>query len=249
MIVRTAWLAILVVLALVMAGLQLDRQTRRTSAVAEGVPEMFRSAAQFTIAANALAGPDPTVALAEAEKLVRRRPLPAEHLRVLAHAQIAAGDYNRGTLTIQYAAQRGWRDPLAQESMLRLALEAGDAPEAARRYAALFLRRDTQDALLVELGPLVLSEAGGEGRTTLVDIVGGGDRWHSQFLNRGARVIPADAFTEIIIATIAKGTRYDCALLQQAVAAITNREPSVSPELIDSARSQCPAISAQPRAQ
>ena len=68
----------------------------------KGVPELFRSAAQFPIAANALAGPDPVLALSEAEKLVIRRPMPAEHLRVLAQAQaqFAAGDYNQGTLTI-----------------------------------------------------------------------------------------------------------------------------------------------------
>lgn len=239
MIARTAWLAILTVLALIMAGLQLDRQTRRTSSIAQGVPEMFRSAAQFPIAANALAGPDPALALAEAEKLVRRRPMPAEHLRVLAQAQIAAGDYNQGTLTIQYAAQRGWRDPLAQESMLRLALSAGDAPEAARRYAALFLRRDTQDALLEELGPEVLAEPGGAGRTTLVDIVSGGERWHNQFMNRGARVMPPDAFTEIVTATVAKGTNYDCGLLQQAGRVISARDEDAGESFAAIVDSQC----------
>jgi hypothetical protein len=239
MIARTAWLAILTVLALIMAGLQLDRQTRRTSSIAQGVPELFRSAAQFPIAANALAGPDPALALAEAEKLVRRRPMPAEHLRVLAQAQIAAGDYNQGTLTIQYAAQRGWRDPLAQESMLRLALSAGDAPEAARRYAALFLRRDTQDALLEELGPEVLAEPGGAGRTTLVDIVSGGERWHNQFMNRGARVMPPDAFTEIVSATVAKGTNYDCGLLQQAGRVVSARDAGAGVSFAAIVDSQC----------
>lgn len=245
MIARIAWLATLAVLALVFAGLQLDRQSRRTSAIAESVPEMFRSSAQFPIAARALKGPEPAIALAEAERLVRRRPLPAEHLRILAQAQIAAGDYNQGTMTIQYAAQRGWRDPLAQESMLRLALTADDKAEAARRYAALFLRRDTQDSLLLTFGPQILTERGGDGRTTLAEIVSGGERWHSQFVNRGSRVLPPDAFAEIIATTIDKGARYDCALLQRAVDAVVQREPNASELLIERAKSQCASISSQ----
>lgn len=239
MMAHIVWIATLAIVAVIIAGLQLDWQTRRTSAIAQGVPEMFRSAAQFPIAANALAGPDPAQALSEAEKLVLRRPMPAEHLQVLAQAQFAAGDYNQGTLTIQYAAQRGWRDPLAQESMLRLALSAGDKPEAARRYAALFLRRDTRDELLEELGRQVLAEPEGDGRTTLVDIVSGGERWHNQFMNRGARVMPPDAFTEVVRATIAKGARYDCKLLQQAGRVVTARDEGTGADFAEIVDQRC----------
>lgn len=243
MIARASWFFILAVIATIIAGLQLDRQTRRTSSVAENVPIVFRSAAQFPIAARALAGPEPALALAEAKRLVRRRPLPAEHLRVLAQAQIAAGDYDQGTLTIQYAAQRGWRDPLAQQSMLELALSAGDKAEAAKRYTALFLRRDTQDILLVEFGPQVLAEQGGVGRATLAQIVAGADRWHNQFLNRGSRVLPPDAFAEIVATTIANGTRFDCASLQRAVQAVIQKDASVSETLIARANANCPGLS------
>ena len=44
----------------------------------------------------------------------------------------------------------------------------------------LFLRRDTRDELLEELGREVLAEPEGAGRTTLVDIVSGGERSASQ---------------------------------------------------------------------
>lgn len=239
MIAGIVWRAALAGIALVTFGVQMDRQARRTPSIAESVPEALRSAAQLPVAAYALAGNDPDRALAEAERLVRRRPLPAEHLRVLAQAQFAAGQVEESVLSIQYAAQRGWRDPLAQESMLRLALEAGDAPEAARRYAALFLRRDTADALLEELGPPVLAEAEGEGRTTLATIVGGGERWHSQFLNRGARVMPPDAFVEIISATAAEGTRYDCRLLRQAQRMLSARDEAAGTQLSAIVDDQC----------
>ncbi len=239
MIKNVIWYAALLAIALVTIAVQTDRQSRRTPAIAASVPEPFRSAAQLPVAAYAVAGDNHSVALAEAEKLVRRRPLPAEHLRVLAQAQILAGDVAGSSLSIQYAAQRGWRDPLAQETMLRLALEAGDTSEAARRYAALFLRRDTEDALLLELGPPVLEEAGGEGRQTLIGIVGGGDRWHNQFLGRGARVMPADAFVEIVGTTISNGTAYECRLLEQALRSVNNRDEAAGADFDAILKEEC----------
>jgi hypothetical protein len=59
---------------------------------------------------------------------------------LLAVAQAKAGNAEAAGLAIQIAGQRGWREPVAQEAVLRLALGAGNKPEAARRYAALFLR-------------------------------------------------------------------------------------------------------------
>ena len=226
MIARFTWFAALIAVALVTIGVQLDRQSRKHPVVAASVPEIFRSSAQLAIAGYALDGDNPEFALAQAQRLVQRRPMPAEHLRLLAQAQFAAGQAEQSALTIQYAAQRGWRDALAQESMLRLALDAGDADEAARRYAALFLRRDTEDELLLELGAQVLAKSGGEGRQTLIAIVGGGKRWHNHFLRRGTRVIPSDAFAEIVTATAVAGADYDCRVLQQIEPAVISRDPT-----------------------
>ncbi|MGJ8598268.1 hypothetical protein [Sulfitobacter sp.] len=241
MIPGIIWRVLLIAIALVFAGVQLDREAGKTYPLAASVPEQFRSASQFPMAAMALDSDNPDYTLAEAERLIRRRPLPAEHLRILAQAQFAAGATDESALTIQYAAQRGWREPLAQETMARLAIDAGDMPEAARRYAALFLRRDTQDALLEELGPMVLSEPGGAGRQTLIEIVGGGDRWHNQFLRRGARVMPADAFVEIVSATVANGSRYDCDLLNQLERGLTTRDEAAGEGLKTVIADQCPS--------
>ncbi len=239
MIGAIVWRVALLAIAVVTIGVHLDRQAERSPALAQSVPEPFRSTAQLPATAYALTGENPELALVEAERLIRRRPLPAEHLRLLAQAQIATGKFDQGALSIQYAAQRGWRDPLAQEAMLRLAIDAGDTPEAARRYAALFLRRDTQDALLEELGPPVLSEPAGEGRKTLIGIVSGGSRWHNQFLNRGARVMPTDAFVEVIRATIESGSRYDCTVLNRVTTVLGNRDEAAGAELSALADEQC----------
>ncbi len=239
MIVGTIWRIALVIIALVAAGVHFDRESIKTRSIAASVPEPFRASAQLRIAAEALRKDAPEVALLEAERLVQRRPMPAEHLRILAQAQFATGEIEPGGMTIQYAAQRGWRDPLAQESLLRLALEAGDSGEAARRYTALFLRRDTEDALLLELGPAVLSDPTGDGRATLAAIVAGAPRWHNQFLRRGPRVMPADAFVDVIARASTEGTRFDCALLEQSIRPVTRRDEAAAQRLQQLVYDQC----------
>ena len=229
----------LIALAVVTIAVQLDRQTRRTPELAVAVPELVRSSAQTRIAALALAGEDPDEALAEAERLVRRRPLPAEHLRVLAQAQFAAGEIDQSALTIQYAARRGWRDPLAQETMLRLALDAGDEAEAARRFVALFLRRDAMDALLEEVGPALLDDPGGEGRRTMTAMLVGGVRWHNQFFARGMRVIPSDAFAEIVVEASRQGTRFDCKTLRNVSERLKGRDEAAGEAIAEAAQRHC----------
>jgi hypothetical protein len=244
MIVRVLWLAILLGLAVVTVSVELDRQSRRNPSLAQHVPEPIRSNAQLAIAALAIDEGSPEIALREARELVKRRPMPAEHLRLLAQAQFAANELDASGLTIQYAAQRGWRDPLAQQSMLQLALAAGDAPEAARRYAALFLNRETEDALLERLGTQVLAEPGGPGRNTLIDIVAGGDRWHAQFLGRGPRILPSDAFSEIVTAVLGRSVTFDCRRLEGALRAISQRDGVAGAQLVEQARDTCPGIGA-----
>lgn len=239
MIARIMWRLALPILALATIGVHFDRQAIKTPTFAATVPEPFRGSAQLRVAAEALDSKNPELALAEAKRLVQRRPLPAEHLRLLAQAQFAAGEVGPSTMTIQYAAQRGWRDALAQESLLRLAIDAGDRDEAARRYTALFLRRDTTDALLEQLGPSVLSDPEGEGRATLVTIVGGAKRWHSQFLNRGARVMPPNAFADVIVKASANGTSFDCRLLERTARAVTRRDAAAGARVLRIAEEQC----------
>ncbi|AWW72923.1 hypothetical protein CD351_00610 [Erythrobacter sp. KY5] len=224
MIAGTIWRIALLAVAMLAIGLQLDRQTRRTPELSPSVPELMRSSAQTGVAAFAVAGDDPEYGLQEAERLIRRRPLPAEHLRILAQAQFDAGLLSESTLTIQYAAQRGWREPLAQETMLRLALQAGDEAEAARRFVALFVRRDTADGLLQELGSQVLAEPGGVGRQTFVSILSGAERWHSQFFTRGVRVLSSEAFSEILIDAMEGGTEFECSDLRSAVERLAPRD-------------------------
>lgn len=240
MIGRIIWFASLGGIALVTSALQLDKQSEFTPTLAPMVPAPLRNFAQTRIAASAAEDADPAAALAEARRLVRRRPVPAEHLTLLAISEAKAGNAEAASIAIQIAGQRGWREPVAQEAVLRLALDAGDKAEAARRYAALFLRAGTPDALLRELGPAVLDEAGGTGQQTIVDIVAGGERWHERFLQRGPLVMPPAAFAAITAESINRGAQLDCEVLGQSIAALRQRDVTAGAQLAAAASGNCP---------
>lgn len=240
MISRIAWLAALLAIGVVTTFVQIDRQAEVTPPLASWVPQPLRAHAQAQLAARAVEGDDTAMALDEARLLVRRRPIPAEHLTLLAIAQIKAGAAEQAEATIQIAGQRGWREPLAQEAVLRLALAAGDKPEAARRYTALFLRASTPDALLRELGPSVLGGENGPGRRVVIDIVSATDRWHDIFLRRGTQVIPPAAFAEIIVTAMARDTRFDCDSLDQAHTGLVQRDADAADAVMAAFENQCP---------
>lgn len=242
MIGRILWIAALLGVAVVTAALQIDRQSERNSELAALVPGPLRNYAQTQIAGRAVAGQDPALALRETERLLRRRPIPAEYLTLRAAALGKAGKTEQAALAIQIAGQRGWRDPVAQEAVLRLALAAGDKAEAARRYMALLLRKETKDALLAELGPQVFAGTSDTARDTMVDIVVGGERWHSQLLRRGAGAIPPQDFAAIISASLQRGAAFSCGQLGGAAASVKRCDPAAAKVIVDAAATQCPEL-------
>lgn len=239
MIARVIWFGSLALIAGLTLFLQLDKQSETTPALAAAVPAPLRDFAQTRVTLAALEADDPAAALAEAKMLVQRRPVPAEYLSLLAIAQARAGQADQAALTIQMAGKRGWREPLAQEAVLRLALAAGDTPEAARRYAALFLLPTTPDKLLENFGPQVFGEQSGLGRATMIDIVTGGERWHSLFLRRGLAVMPADAFGEIAAASMERGAAFDCGVLDRAIIGLRPRDAAAAARLERAAAKAC----------
>lgn len=240
MIGRILWLAVLGSFAILTALLQLDKQTQTSPELAAAVPEPLRNFAQTQITLTALKGNDPETALAQAKLLVSRRPVPAEYLSLLAVAQSQTDQAEQSSITIQIAGQRGWREPLAQEAVLRLALATGDEAEAARRYAALFLQTSTPQQLLVETGAQVLGKAGSPGRETMTGIVTGGERWHNLFLRRGVIVMPTDAFSDIAAASLARGAEFSCTQLTATIKELGRRDVAAAERLAKAAKSRCP---------
>lgn len=239
MIGRVIWFGLLIAVALVTVGAQLDRQARVSAPLATTVPEPFRAFAQARIASNAILGDDPERALAEAERLIERRPVPAQHMRLLANAQFKAEQAEQSAVTVQLAARRGWRDILSQQAMLELALAAGDEAEAARRFAALLLNTRTENEVLAELGARTFANPEGEARTTFTEIVRGGDRWHEFFLRRGAQSIPGEAFATIVIDAAEQGAQFDCQALERTMKLLNNRDAAQAERLSTAFEEQC----------
>ncbi|WP_255548065.1 glycosyltransferase family 4 protein [Erythrobacter ani] len=236
---RSAWYISLFLVAALTISVQLDRQSAVTPYYADLTPEPFRSFAQAQIAARALAGSNPAEAVQQTRKLVARRPLPAEPLRMLAQAQMQAGHSEAGFATIQISAQRGWRDPAAQEAMMRIALAADDQAEAARRYAALLVRRGTSDQLLEEFGEALFSDPTSQAAQTLTDIVAGGERWQPTFLRRGVSVLPAASFAAIVAQSAERGASFDCGLLLQTTEVAGRENAKASRRLDAVVRDRC----------
>lgn len=191
---RAGWWAGLGLVALVACFAQLDRQSRYTPELAVQVPPPLRAFSQYHLAATALRSGSADQALEETRRLVARRPIPSDHIALLAAEQIQSGDYARGALTIQQAARRGWRNLAAQHAMLQLALAAGDHDEAAARLAALLVLAQSE----TELAPLARDALDSpQMRAALARIIAANPRWRDSAWARLERILPAPALSDI----------------------------------------------------
>jgi hypothetical protein len=239
MILRIAYFAALLMVALLTIGLQLDRAARTHPELAEWTPPPLRSGAQAAIARKAQREGAADRALEDARTLVARRPVPAEHLTLLALAEATAGDPRAGARTLEIAGTRGWREPLAQEAMARIALANGDGEAAALRLIALMLRPQTPAALLEDIAAATFASSRGEAVQAVGEIVAAGERWQGQYLRRGAASFPPRAFADATARAIASGARFDCPSLQTAQRILLAREEPESEAFAPIVAAQC----------
>ncbi|MEQ8409942.1 MAG: hypothetical protein RIB52_00155 [Erythrobacter sp.] len=230
----------LAVFALVTVGLQMDRQSASTAQLAALVPQPFRHTAQARIAAASIQGASPEQALEEAQRLIVRRPMPAQSIRLLALAQNKAGAPGEGLISIQLAARRGWRDVAAQEAMARLALSAGDGPEAARRYMALFVRPESNDETMRQLSEALFALPGEEAQDALAAIIADSERWNVSFLRRGLQVMSARRFAALIEESASLGARHECAALMNVTQRVAREDPAAAERIRRVLDRQCP---------
>jgi len=239
MISRALWVVAVIAIAFVTASVQLDRQARIAPALANSVPETFRAFAQRHIAADALLSENEALALKEARQLVAKRPMPAEHLRMLSLAQFAAGNSEQSVYTIQLAARRGWRDQPSQSTMLRLALAAGDQPEAARRYAALFSQGEVAEGELRAFGDLVFGAQSEDARAEFAQVVSEAARWQRIYLRKGPSGLPPEAFVDVTQRVTQAGVRFKCESKARAVQRLSQVDQSAS-EALKAILDYCP---------
>ncbi len=203
---RLIWIVFMVALAALTAGAQIDRASRRQPSLAAIVPTPLRSFAQERATMATVRSAPPAIALAEATRLTERSPLPAEHLTLLSIARERSGDRAGSGQIIQRAAQRGWRDPIAQQVMFEIALAAGDRGESSRRLAALFGIQEEQ-APIKDMTKRLLATP--EGRQAMTAALVTGGNWTRAFLI-SATADTSPAMVETVLGALRAGAKIEC---------------------------------------
>lgn len=173
----------------------------------------FRGAAQQRLVEMAIATNNPDAAMVGARDLIRKRPMPAQHLVLLAGAAQLAGQDDRVIAPLEVAAVRGWREPVVQLAVARAGILSGDFGSAAQRVAALIATnapREQTDALLAEL----LSQA--QGRAALVDMLATEGHWKRRFIPRLQQAGTPGQLVDTLDRARERGAMLDCAQLQTA---------------------------------
>lgn len=207
MIGKILWLLVCVVLGITAGFLQLDREARRKPALADNVPAVFRGFAHEGMTLRALRAEQADASLDHATALVRKRPLPAEHLAMLALAGAAGNRVELSNKAILLSARRGWRAPLAQQVIVASAVDAGQWTTASDRLTALW-RSGAEDQTLGLLMSRVLADP--RGQTAFSAHVGENPKSIRRFAYWGVRNLPSDAFASTMAQAIQRGGDVDC---------------------------------------
>ena len=210
MMTALLWRIAMAGLAVVTVGAQLDRASQLRPELSVFVPTPFRSSAQSTTALLALATGDPLSARSEARRLLRRRPMPAEHVYILALAEMRTGHSRDFATALRAASTRGWRFTPLQAAAAQAALQDGDVKGAANRVAALWAA-DPDNPLVPTLTRSLLLAPGGAEAFSVP--LAGTHTWSNTFLRRAPSLDAPTQATSSVIAARRAGAHFNCAAL------------------------------------
>ncbi|WP_338467594.1 hypothetical protein RXV95_03260 [Novosphingobium sp. ZN18A2] len=208
--IRAAWIAMLAAIAVVVTGFELDRQARFDDAFVRFVPAPFRTFALQRKVLAEVREDDADAALADAISLVRRRPMPAQGLTLLAMARARQGEGAVARDTVLLAGTRGWRSLGAQVAVFGMALDAGDHDAAASRLAALWVL-DPDRARPVSLTAQLIASP--EGRMAFAQVLARGKRWPDGAIRALHGHVPPGELADLVGQAIAAGALFDCGAL------------------------------------
>ncbi len=214
MIGRLGWILALLVVAVVTAFAQIDRSARFAPEFAAFVPAPFRGFAQARQVEQALVMRDADRAVERAKALVRNRPVPAENLTLLAQAELMSGDVANGLAALELAGQRGWREPLAQQTLAQAALMAGELDTASQRVVALLATGSVDRAAREQLVTGLATTP--EGRAAIANRLAERGHWQRNFVALGPTYLSAGTYADIILRAQGLGANVDCLSLAQA---------------------------------
>ncbi len=209
---RLLWRAVLAALALIAVGAQLDRASYLRPELSVFVPRPFRSFAQPPTALLALSENNPKAALAETRLLVRRRPMPAEHLFMLGMAEMGDGRPQGFANAVRTASTRGWRFTPLQVTAAQAALLAGDLPGAANRVAALWAG-DAGDPAVVPLTKALLEAPGGAEAFAVP--LAQTHVWSNNFVAQASGITSPTNALKVVMAAYRANASFDCVTLRR----------------------------------
>ncbi len=213
-LIRTVfWILLCGVLAGAAVLLELDRQSRTTASLAASVPEPARSFAQAHLVAQAIGDEQADAAFARAARLVRHRPVPSEHLGMLAIAAQMQGNTALADRAVLLSAERGWRFAITQQAIAIAAAANGEPATAADRLLALWRSGAPRD--LVRL-PTQQVLAVPEARSAFARGLGHEYRSRSDFLDWGVEDVAPDAYSATVAEAVRAGAPFDCTELSKA---------------------------------
>jgi len=217
------WRVMLAGVAVVAICAQLDRASTTHPQLAPFVPPPFRSLAQPSMTMLALAQGGAREARAEAVQLVRRRPLPAEHLFVLALSDLRNGDLDGYARAFERSTERGWRATAVQQAAAQASLARGDVKAASNRIAALWAV-DASDPAIPRLTRSLLTS--GRGRRAFAARLAGTRIWQNLYLSRALEFTsPAEARV-VVDSAVRAGARFDPTALRAFGAALIRQRTS-----------------------
>lgn len=219
-IARIGWYALLAALAVLATVAQVDRRSRYNRELVALVPPGFAgfSAEQRTRAA--LERRDGERALAEARQLLRYRPLPADHLTLLALAEAQAGDPSRATSALEAAAARGWREPLPQAASAQAALAQGSYDIAAQRVVALLATGELPDQARQLFAQIIASP---DGQAAMARRYPAGGHWQANSLTGAAAQAEPPDVARMLELALEEGAELPCDALQRLAENFTRR--------------------------
>ncbi|TIX48959.1 hypothetical protein [Alteraurantiacibacter aquimixticola] len=221
MIGRAIWTAAIAGVALVAVFAQIDRAARFSPGWAAAVPAPFRGFAQYERARVQIVAGNAESALAESRQLVRVRPMPAEHLALLARAELLAENPDNGLAALEAAGGRGWREPVSQLAMVEAALASRNYPVAAQRIAALIAVREADRAQLAQLVGRLAAEA--EGREALAGVLAIDGYWHRELLLRASFAMTPPQFAAMVASVREQGRELPCSTLGRIARRFANQ--------------------------
>ncbi|WP_285020373.1 hypothetical protein [Novosphingobium sp. fls2-241-R2A-195] len=212
---RIAWWMLLLMFAVAAIIVQLDRQAKRSPAYTHYVPAWFPGNAQANRVVRGLNTGHPEEAMRAARLLLTARPVPSENMSFVAMAAAQMDDSALASSAILEAAGRGWRDVIAQSSMLDAALKAGEPQIAAQRLDALLRLEQSGEVVDHGLRRIAETEAG---REALLERLKEGAPWIDTLLRRGSVIIAPEAFSTLLENGDRKNIEFPCdALARTAI--------------------------------